>query len=240
MDEYKTNGMITVEQGLPAVDILKRSTSEKGGVLKNDQNNKIKNVSIYSNSDVVKMIQEFPQVSLLIKRKGQSDLINKVIQLNEDHKVGIAFGMPKIKEVKEIKLPIHKSFLYSLVLTKELTFVSVKSFGNLLVNIVTKAEIPNGISGPVGIGGAVHHMLELGKIKKFISFIALLSLSLGIMNILPIPALDGGRLVFLLIEAIIRRPIKAKWETMIHTASFALLLLLILIISLNDVINLIK
>ncbi|OGO31993.1 MAG: hypothetical protein A2136_05820 [Chloroflexi bacterium RBG_16_54_11] len=68
-------------------------------------------------------------------------------------------------------------------------------------------------------------------------FVASISISLGLMNLLPIPALDGGRIVFVLPEIIIRRRIPPKYEMMVNFISFALLILLMLYINLQDFIN---
>ena len=67
---------------------------------------------------------------------------------------------------------------------------------------------------------------------------AVISINLGVFNMLPIPALDGGRFFFLIIEAIRRKPIPAKYEGLIHGIGFALLMIFILIVSANDIVRL--
>lgn len=95
------------------------------------------------------------------------------------------------------------------------------------------------MSGPVGITN------EIGKAAKsndggisLINLTAVIALNLGVMNLLPLPALDGGRIFFLIIEAIRRKPLKREVEGYIHFAGMVLLLLLMLIISFKDVIKL--
>ena len=95
------------------------------------------------------------------------------------------------------------------------------------------------MSGPVGITS------EMGKAAKandggvsLINLTAIIALNLGVMNLLPLPALDGGRIFFLLIEAIRRKPLKPEVEGYIHFAGMVLLLLLMLVISFKDVIKL--
>ena len=68
---------------------------------------------------------------------------------------------------------------------------------------------------------------------------ALISINVGVFNLLPVPALDGGRLFFILIEAIRKKPVPAKYEGYIHAVGMALLLLLMVIITFNDIKNLI-
>ena len=73
-----------------------------------------------------------------------------------------------------------------------------------------------------------------------LTLMAFVSINIGIFNLLPLPALDGGRLFFLVIEGIRRKPINPKYEGYVHGAGLALLLLLMVVITFNDIINLVK
>lgn len=102
--------------------------------------------------------------------------------------------------------------------------------------ITGKLSISN-LSGPIGI----FNVVQLSVAEGFINFVYLvgyISLNLGFMNLLPIPALDGGRLLFLIIEKIIGRPLNPKVENIIHTIGFSLLMLLIIVVSYNDILKL--
>lgn len=99
------------------------------------------------------------------------------------------------------------------------------------------ALLSENVSGPVGIAGAVGTILDLGGSKALIAmlnFVGLLSLSLGFMNILPFPALDGGRLAFLLVEAFFGKKLAAKKENLINQFGMIALLGLIVLISFSD------
>lgn len=103
--------------------------------------------------------------------------------------------------------------------------------------------VTDNVSGPVGIATSVGDILGLGgrdAAVGMLNLLGVLSLSLAFMNILPIPAMDGGRLAFLLVEALIGRKMAANKENMINQVGFFLLLGLIILISYNDVIRLIK
>ena len=98
------------------------------------------------------------------------------------------------------------------------------------------------ISGPVGIvnmiGTTVNESKPYGIFVVLLSLsqmVLLLSANLGVMNLLPLPALDGGRLIFLFLEAIFRRPLNRKVEGYIHFAGFALLMLLMVFVMFNDI-----
>lgn len=109
--------------------------------------------------------------------------------------------------------------------------------GALTFQTRTIAPLSENVSGPVGIAGAVGSILGLGGGKALVAmfnFVGLLSLSLAFMNILPIPALDGGRLMFLLVEAIFGKKLAAQRENLINQIGMAVLLGLIVLVSFSD------
>lgn len=119
----------------------------------------------------------------------------------------------------------------------------VKLTGEVLGNLFSQAKesgdystLSNTVSGPVGIYFVIDYFRTLG-IYLFLGIIADLSLSLAIMNILPIPALDGGRVMILLIEAILRKDLNEKVEAAIINISFIFLIILIIGIMFKDIIN---
>lgn len=95
----------------------------------------------------------------------------------------------------------------------------------------------NDLSGPVGILAAVKSYLGTDFIS-FLSFVGLISANIGLVNLLPIPALDGGRIVFIIIECITRKPVNKKVETWLNNIVFILILILFVYITIKDVINL--
>ncbi|MDO4490297.1 MAG: RIP metalloprotease RseP [Lachnospiraceae bacterium] len=119
--------------------------------------------------------------------------------------------------------------------------VTVKSLGTLISGQFSVKDM----SGPVGVVTAMGDTYEEVKsegaiviLLTFLNFAILLSANLGIMNLLPLPALDGGRLVFLIIEAILGRPLNRKFENYVHVAGFLLLMLFMVFIMYNDIMKL--
>ena len=119
-------------------------------------------------------------------------------------------------------------------------------FGSLIVQmfltiwylITGKVSLSN-LSGPIGIYSIVEQSTELGFINV-IYLMGYLSLNVGVMNLLPVPALDGGRLLFLFIEKIKGSPLNPKYETIINNIGFFLLMALIIAVSYNDILRLFK
>jgi regulator of sigma E protease len=115
----------------------------------------------------------------------------------------------------------------------------VMGLGTVISDIFTKAEVPAGVAGPVGIAQVTGKFVDSG-INAVLSFVALLSLNLAVLNILPIPALDGGRFFFILVEAVTRRKVNARFEAYAHAVGIAILLALIAVITIHDFIRLLS
>ncbi len=93
------------------------------------------------------------------------------------------------------------------------------------------------LSGPVGVAQVVGQASGMG-LQSFLTLVAFITINVGIFNVLPLPALDGGRLVFLIIEGIRRKPVPAKYEGYVHAAGFILLMLLMIVVTFSDVFKL--
>lgn len=114
-----------------------------------------------------------------------------------------------------------------------------------LFDLVTGRYGLTDLSGPVGTVNIIADMASSATQSKAgliatLNIMAFITINIGIFNLLPLPALDGGRLFFLVIEGIRRKPIKPKYEGFIHGAGLVLLLLLMLLVTFNDIVNLIK
>jgi regulator of sigma E protease len=90
------------------------------------------------------------------------------------------------------------------------------------------------MSGPVGVTVAIGTVAKQ-SLKDLLQVMALITINLGLFNLLPIPALDGGRLVFILFEMIFRKPVPQKYEAIVHAVGMALLLLLMVAITFKDI-----
>ncbi len=105
-----------------------------------------------------------------------------------------------------------------------------------LVYLVTGRVGINELSGPVGIAGLVQETVQYGALSV-LNLIAFIALNLGVMNLLPLPALDGGRIFMILIEAVIGKPIPQKYEAVVHLIGFVLLMGLSAFVFINDIIK---
>jgi len=136
-----------------------------------------------------------------------------------------------------LKLPIHKALWYGIVDTGEITFLTAKSLGAFILDIFRGKADFSTVAGPVGIVGMVGDIRVLG-FAYLMTFTALISINLAIINLLPLPALDGGRILFVIIESITRRPIPPKFFNAINAIGFFLLILLMILVTIQDIRNL--
>jgi regulator of sigma E protease len=117
-------------------------------------------------------------------------------------------------------------------------------FISLSVKEKNAEPLGDAVSGPVGIYNVVGTMVAIPDMKErilqLLNLTGLLSLSLAFFNVLPIPALDGGRLFFILIEGVTRRKVSPKFEAMAHTIGMAVLLTLILLVTFKDIFQLFR
>ena len=132
---------------------------------------------------------------------------------------------------------------YSFIEVKYWIETTIASLGQLITGKLSVKEV----SGPVGIVDTVGSVIDQSKsyglkviIINMLNMAVLLSANLGVMNLIPIPALDGGRLVFILIEAIRGKPVDREKEGYIHFAGFVVLMLFMIFVMFNDIIRIIK
>jgi regulator of sigma E protease len=148
-------------------------------------------------------------------------------------KGGIGVGLV---ETGIVSYPVHLAIWHGIKLTIDLTGEFVMAFANIIKNLVIGQPIGVQVSGPVGIAVLTGQVAKLGLIY-LLQFTALLSLNLAIINAIPFPAFDGGHLLFILIEKIRRKPVDKKIEGIIHTIGFSLLMLLIIVITFQDILR---
>lgn len=154
--------------------------------------------------------------------------------------LGIAF-FPSRTVILAYNTPLQKLFS-GFVHPANLMAYNFDALGYLIgISVKEKSVTPvsQGVSGPVGIGYVIGSIIQIPniteRIMQLLNLVGLLSISLAFFNILPIPGLDGGRLFFLLVEAVIGKKINPKIEGYIHAAGMAFLIMLLLLVTVKDI-----
>jgi regulator of sigma E protease len=113
--------------------------------------------------------------------------------------------------------------------------MQVQGFADLITHPVQRAS---GISGVIGMGRAASQIQDLGW-GPYLSLAAQISIALGVLNLVPFPALDGGRAVFILAEMLRGRPVEAEKEQLVHLTGFAVLMVLMVFVAFHDIENIV-
>jgi regulator of sigma E protease len=123
----------------------------------------------------------------------------------------------------------------------EFGLLILQSLGQMVTNLVINGQVPDEVAGPIGIGHTVQRegILTQGWLMV-LNFAAILSINLAIINLLPVPALDGGRAVFILLEMLSGKRVSPVWEYRINAAGFIALISLIVLVSIRDIKNLVQ
>ncbi|OGC88566.1 hypothetical protein A2419_02770 [Candidatus Adlerbacteria bacterium RIFOXYC1_FULL_48_26] len=144
----------------------------------------------------------------------------------------------ELDDVGILKLPIHLALVQGAVLGKNITIQTAQGLVGFFSTIVRGQANFSQVSGPIGITSIGSDAVKAGFIETIV-LTALISINLAILNLLPIPGLDGGRLFFIIIEGITKRPISKKIAYGFTLVGFGLLILLMLVASYHDVVRLV-
>lgn len=208
-----------VENGSPA---------QIAGLKQGDKIEYISGKKIEDWNDVSKFIgNKGKKIEIKVSRNGKYEIFKINPRKEKDRYV---IGITPVIEKSPSKAIIG-GFKSTWYITRQM----YKSLGMLASGNVAMKDV----SGPVGMIGLVHQSAARGLIS-FFYLVALISLNLAIFNLLPLPALDGGRIIFVIIRMITGKAITDKQEAMVHGAGMVLLLLLMVFVTWNDIIKLFK
>lgn len=191
---------------------------------------------------VIKEAQDFiaankgKEITLRYRRDGEELVAQVTPSVSPEAGKG-ALGIA-MDEIGIVRLPIHKALWEG---TKA-TYYKIIIIGSALFDFISQAVRGavgfDQVAGPVGIVAVTGSAAKLG-LTFVLNLIALLSINLAIINILPLPALDGGRLLFLLIEKIKGSPVSPRFSAMVHGVGLIILLALMAVITYHDILKLI-
>lgn len=195
---------------------------------------KINDTKVYSVDELSYEIlyNGYEPLDITVVRDGNEIVLEDVVFRVEEHegvKLGLAdFGVEPAKKTLPVVLghTFHRSVS------------AIKMVWDSLIGLITGRFGVENMSGPVGITSAITQAASIGFDKVLFLFIVI-TMNLGVFNLLPVPALDGGRLFFFLIEFLRGKPINPKYESFVHFAGLCVLLLIMLLVSVKDIFSLI-
>ncbi|MCR5166039.1 MAG: site-2 protease family protein [Oscillospiraceae bacterium] len=216
------------------------SASQKAGLMINDDIVKINGMRVFSSGDIIYALRsdEDGVIDFVVRRNGQLIAINDVrfeMEMSEQTQKPVLKYDFKVYSEKITAANLIPYGFKTAAYDARIVILSLRDL------IRGKYGI-NDLSGPVGIVTVISEAATPEGIDWdfILELAALISINIGIFNLLPLPALDGGRFVFLLIELFRKKQLKAETEGMIHFVGLALLLILMVAVTFNDIKNLAK
>jgi regulator of sigma E protease len=228
------------DKALEITQILGSSPAEEVGLQIGDRVISINDKEFESGELARAYLQELGEnsiVNLKIDRSGVEVLASVVPSyVPELDRTGIGIAL---YETGTVHYPLYLLPIKGVEMTYWYTQQICIGFYGIIRSVIAGDGLGVDVSGPVGIAVMTGKAVEMGFVY-LLQFGAILSINLAILNILPIPALDGGRILFLVIEAIVRRPVNARIEAIIHNIGFLILMLVVVLVTYKDIFGLFK
>lgn len=214
------------------------TSNSEAGLMVEDTIIKVNNVSVHTGEELTYevMNQGNQPVDLTVIRNGEKIVLEDVV-FPQFEDQGIVFGDCDFK-VWAVDNP---TFFQLIRITWHRAVSLVKMVWDSLFNLITGRFSVSAVSSPIGVTSAVKDTIEGSDwnseqiLQYVLNITAVISINLGVFNLIPFPALDGGRFLFLIIEAIRRKPISQEIESKINFVGIALLMALMLIVVLKDI-----
>ena len=219
--------------GTTVAGFVEGATSSQNGLMIGDEIIEINGYNVHTANDLSYEIMRngYKPVNVTVVREGNEITLSE-ISFPISSSQGIAFGAMDFKVYEEPKSfgVVCKNAFFSCTST-------VKMIWDSLYDLISGRYGIEAVSGPVGVTGAITNAAKTSTYSLFY-MVVVISINLGIFNLLPIPALDGGTLFFLIYEMIFKKPIPRRIENMLKLTGFALLMLLLIFVSFKDIFGL--
>jgi len=236
LEEAGPSARITKAEIL-VVEALADSPAQKAGIDSGDVIVSINGETVNSYEQLQNLVNVTPGESVdVLVRNNEGEKHLDIIPESMAGKDKLGLGV-SIYSSAIIRYPFFIAIWEGIKMTGVMFWAIIVAFFGLIVGLFSGASMGAQVAGPVGIATLTGQVASLG-FAYLLQFMALLSLNLALINILPFPALDGGRLLFLLIEKFKGKPVRQSVEAWIHTIGFWLLIILIVFVTYKDIVRL--
>ena len=219
------------------------ATSSNYGLEVGDKILSINGYKVKTDRDLTFALSTAPNATLnmLVERNGEKVNLENVTFSTQKAENGM-----DIIQLDFYVMPIERTFTSLMSQSFFTTVSTIRMVWASLIGIITGRFGFNDIAGPIGAASAIGQAASIGlqanflqAVNNIVMMMVMITVNLGIVNLLPLPALDGGRLVFLILEAIRRKPVPPKYEGWVHASGFALLMALMAVITFSDILRLV-
>lgn len=233
---YSVRGVPTPGKDVYVAGIAKGSPAATAGLTKGDLIVSIDGHAVSNTEEIITYTKQHLGQQLTLRIKNQDSRIKNIIvtpRVKYPANQG-PMGVVISQNVIVKKYPWYEAPYIGVRESIKTSWMILQGLGTIVVQLFTTRSVPADVAGPIGIAQLTGQTVKYG-FDAVLSLVALLSLNLAIMNVLPIPALDGGRLFFILIEGVTGKKVSPKVESYTHSIGMAVLLFLILLITFHDV-----
>lgn len=232
----EVRGAVITDKKIQVMQVLPDSPALQAGIMIGDVIAGVDGTEFMNNNELQNYADKNTGKELKYKiKRGQEEIELNITPtlIKETGKGGIGIA---ITEIGIVKYSFFNAIWQGIRSTLAMTWMIILAFYELIKNIFTGHGVSADLGGPVAIAVLTGQVAKLGFVY-LLQFTAILSINLAVINFLPIPALDGGRVIFLFIEKIRRKPVKKEVEAVIHNIGFALLMLLVVVVTFRDVLK---
>jgi regulator of sigma E protease len=227
---------IVKDRRVEIVEVIQKSAAEDANLKLGDRivtiNGEVAASAEAARSILTDQAGKGMELTLEIERKGAMQTVLATPKHLE------ALGKPglgvALSNIGTVRFPAHLAVVQGVTVTAQYTELIIKGFFSLIADLFGDRKLAAEVSGPVGIAVLTGTIADQG-FWALMQFAALLSLNLAVINFLPIPALDGGRALFVVVESLRRRRNNPRFEAAIHQIGFVALLILILLVTAQDI-----
>lgn len=236
IDNARSNAIIS-EERVVVMEVLPDSPAAQAGLKAGDMVLEVAGKKISTNEELQEIVagQAGISTAFLIQQEETENLIEIIPEYSEENEravIGVSIFASGL-----VRYPFFTAIWEGFKLAGWMLGMIAVAFYGLIRDLIMGVGVGGQVAGPVGIATLTGQVASLG-FAYLLQFMALLSLNLALVNILPFPALDGGRLLFLLIEKFKGKPVSQTVEAWIHTIGFWLLITLIVVITYKDIMRL--
>ena len=234
MKRHADSGAISLELGVLIQEVVSGGSAAKAGVPVQSVLLSVDGVRVTEADQVGPLQEGKKKISYTVLSGTGAAAFEETYKFPlQDGKTGVAlYTIPR-----HLAAPLRNpwtGFTLSLREARIMTEQTIVGIGALFSSLAHSGRVPEGITGIVGIAQLTYTSVQSG-FMTYLRLVALISLSLAILNFLPFPALDGGRLLFVFVEALVRRPLNRRFEAMMNAFGFFTLIALIILITFYDI-----
>lgn len=218
---------VTVEGLVPT------SPAEVAGLKEGDVILEVDELEIKDGASLVDYIKKHPKEVVLTVKRGDEVLKFQLTPRQEYPNDQGPLGVMIKTHFEKKSYPWFQAPIVGISESLNLTWAMLGGLKKMFLDLIFKRVVPKDVAGPIGIAQLTSEAVGFGTLAVF-QFIGFLSLNLALVNLLPLPALDGGRLLFVFVEGITRGKVNPRLQKQIHTLGFAFLIILMILVTIQD------